>query len=199
MRLKRNELPPTTRKRRWAKRLLWVVAVLACLGGLSLVVESATFPRAVADHPVRTQATVTQVYINGLGGDPAVDYEYSGAGRTFTGSGNGKLGNEPLLSLHPGDRVAVEYAAGAPAESCTCDAAREAPPSLIASILIAAALTLPVAMLLWRRVPRWMRNRQASFVPVHGFGESVAFLGGILVAIAFGVIALAYFVAPSWR
>jgi len=181
------------RKRRWTTRVVWVVAVIACLAGLSELIKSATFPRAVAKHPVRTEATVTDVYINGLGGDAAVDYRYQAAGHIYSGSGNGQLGHEELLSLRPGDRVAIEYAARVPSESCTCDAASELPPSVPLSILIAALLTLPVAVLLWRSVPRWYRTRASWFVPVHGVGEWVGFLGGVVCVL----IVLAYLFAPS--
>jgi hypothetical protein len=187
----------TPRKRRWLTRLLWSVAVLACVGGLLGVVKSATFPRAIAEHPVRTEATVTATYINGLGGDPGVDYRYHVAGRAFTGSGDGKLGHEPLLALRRGDPVAIEYAANAPSESCTCDATREVPMSITAAIVLAAVLTLPLVVLSSRSVPRWRRNRQAWFEPVHGLGEWIGFLGGILVAVLFLLVALAYLIAPS--
>jgi hypothetical protein len=166
---------------------------LACLAGLVGLVKSVTFPRAVAEHPVRANAAVTQVYINGIGGDPRVDYMYRVRGRAFVGSGDGTLGHEDLLSLHPGDAVAIEYAADVPSESCTCDAARDAPPSLVTSILTAAALTVPLAVLLWRRAPRWVRTRDEWFVPVRGLGEWVGLLGGVLVA----VIVLAYAFAST--
>jgi hypothetical protein len=164
--------------------------VLGCLGGITVVVESATYPRAVAAHPVRAQATVTQAYINGPGGDPGVDYEYRARGHMFTGSGTGKLGHEDLASLRPGDTVAIEYAAGQPSQSCTCDATGEAPPSVPSSVLIAAVLTIPLALLVGRGVPRWRRTRGEWFVPVHGIGEWVGFIGGVVV----GALALFYFI-----
>jgi len=156
-----------------------------------------TFPYAVAKHPVRIEATVTESYINGLGGDPRVDYKYRVAGRLYTGSGDGKLGHESLLDLHPGDPVAIEYAAEVPSESCTCDAAREKPPSTTTTILLAVVLSLPLMVLLSRSVKRWRLNRVLWFEPVHGFGEWVGFLGGILVAVLFVLVALAYLIAPS--
>ena len=183
------------RKRRWLRWLLWAVAVVACLGGWSGVVKSATFPRAVAEHPIRTEATVTQSYINGFGGDPGVEYEYRVGRRVFKGSGDGRLGGESM-PLQRGERVAIEYAADAPSESCTCDAAREAPSSLRASILLAAALTLPLVVLLWRTVPRLARTRKSWFEPVRGW-EWVPFVAGILLALAFGALVLAYILAPS--
>jgi hypothetical protein len=190
-----SEETPGRRKRRWPIRLLWVVAAFACLGGVSIVAESATFPRAVAEHPVRTQATVTQSYINGLGGDPGVSYEYRVGGRVYDGSGNGKLGGEPM-PIPRGGAVAIEYAATAPSESCTCDAASEAPPSLRSAILMAAALSLPLAALLWRAARRLARTRRSWFVPVRG-SEWVPFVGGIVLAAALGALFLAYLVAPA--
>jgi hypothetical protein len=184
-------------ERRWGKRRLWAAAVLACLIGLSQLVKSATFPHAIAEHPVRANATVTAVYINGLGGDPGVDYRYVVAGNTYTGSGDGKLGNEPLLRLHPGDPVAIEYAARAPSESCTCDAASEAPPSPTITALIAALLALPLAVLLSRWVPRWAATRHSWFAPVRGLGEWLALALGLLVAAFVIVVGVAYFIAPA--
>jgi len=183
------------RERRWPRWLLWAVAVLACLGGFSTVVKSATFPRAVAQHPVRVKATVTDSYINGFGGDPGVDYEYRVGGRLYAGSGNGKLGGEPM-PLQRGGKVAIEYAADAPAESCTCDAVH-APPSLRSAILIAAVLTLPLVVLLWRRVPRWVGTRHSWFSPPDSVGGWIGLLLGLLVAIPVGALVLAYFFAPS--
>jgi Protein of unknown function (DUF3592) len=177
--------------------VLWLAAVFACVAGLSGVVKSVTFPRVIAEHPVRTEATVTEVYINGLGGDPAIDYRYQAAGHEYSGSGNGGAGHEDLLSLRAGDRVAIEYAGGAPSRSCTCNAASELPVSVPTAILVAAILTLPLAVLFSRSVPRWHRSRRSWFVPVRGFGEWVGFLAGILIAIAFLLVAVAYFIAPS--
>ena len=98
------------RRSRWRTRVIWVVAALAFFFGLVALVQGLTFPRAIAKHPVRTEATISSVYINGLGGDPAVDYRYRVAGRVYTGWGTGQLGREALLELHPGDPVAIEYA-----------------------------------------------------------------------------------------
>lgn len=178
----------------WA---LWAVAVFASVAGLAQLVKSVTFPRVIAEHPVRTEATVTAVYINGLGGDTAVDYRYTVAGHVHTGSGNGGLGDEDLSSLRPGDRVAIEYAARSPSQSCSCDAVHELPVSIPIASLAAAILALPLAFLLVRSVPRWYRKRRSWFAPVHGLGEWIGFVGGILVAIAFLLITFAYFVASS--
>jgi hypothetical protein len=93
--------------------------------------------------------------------------------------------------------VAIEYAAEVPSQSCTCDAVREMPPSTTAAILLAAVLTLPLTILSSRSVTRWRLNRASWFEPVHGFGEWVGFLGGILVAVLFVLVVLAYLIAPS--
>ena len=81
--------------------------------------------RELRSHPVRATAKVTDVYIDGFGGDPTVDYRFEVDGNSYTGSGTGgELGNGDVLRLNPGEHVAVEYAAGHPSASCTCDAAR---------------------------------------------------------------------------
>jgi hypothetical protein len=183
------------RKRRWGFLLLWVIAILISIGGWSQLVKSATFPRAVAKHPVRTEATVTSFYINGPGGDPGVEYEYSVNGHLFRGSGDGRLGGEPM-PLQRGYKVAVEYAAGQPSESCTCDAVREEPPSIQASFLTAAGLTFPLLVLVLRSAPRLVRTRQSWFVPVRGWNW-LPFLLGIILAAAMGALLLAYLLAPA--
>jgi hypothetical protein len=164
--------------------LLWAVAIIAFVGGIEGVIKSATFPRALAKHPVRAEATITQAYINGLGGDPGFDYEYRVGGRMFSGSAGG--------SHQTGETVPIEYAATEPSQSCSCNAAHDAPGSVASAIWLAGFLTLPlVGMLLWRVPPR-IRTRHDWFVPVHGLGEWVGFLGGVVVALAFGAFALAY-------
>jgi hypothetical protein len=81
--------------------------------------------RELRQHPVRTTAEVTDVYIDGFGGDPTVDYRFQVDGNSYTGSGTGgELGNGDVLRLKPGEPVTVEYTAGDPSASCTCDAAR---------------------------------------------------------------------------
>ena len=183
------------RKRLWGFLILWILAILISVGAWSQLVKSATFPRAVANHPVRTEATVRQSYINGLGGDPGVEYEYMVDGRVFTGSGDGRLGGEPM-PLKKGAKIAIEYAAGQPSESCTCDASREEPPSVEASSLTAAGLTLPLLVLVSWRVPRLVRSRQSWFVPVRGW-DWLSFLLGIILAAAMGALFLAYLLAPA--
>ena len=182
---------------RWLSALLWAVAVLAFLGGLTEVVHSVSFPRAIASHPVRTEATVTERYINGLGGDPGVSYRYRVADHEYTGSGNGQLGPEPVSDLRPGDPVAIEYAAGDPGESCTCDAARDAPESTGSAAVLAGVLSLPLVILLARRVRRVSLVRPSWFHPVHGVGEWVGFLGGLAVALLFLFFMALYFLAAA--
>ncbi|HEV7677397.1 MAG TPA: hypothetical protein VGQ42_02385 [Candidatus Dormibacteraeota bacterium] len=81
--------------------------------------------RELRRHPVRTTAEVTGVLVDGFGGEPTVDYGFQVDGHSYTGSGTGgELGNGDVLHLKPGEPVAVEYAAGHPSASCTCDAAR---------------------------------------------------------------------------
>lgn len=174
---------------RQVSALLWAAAVLACVGGLIALVHSATFPRAIASHPVRARATVTDTYINGLGGDPGVDYRYSVAGREYSGSA--------LSDLRTGARVAIEYAAGDPGKSCICDAAHDAPQATSSTGVLAGLLSLPLFILVGRRARRFRLVRPAWFEPVHGFGEWAGFVGGLAVALAFGLIVLAYFFAAA--
>ena len=89
----------------------------------------------------------------------------------------------------------MEYAASEPSASCICDAARNVPESVGSAIGLAALLSLPLAVLVLRRVPGLVRTRQSWFVPVHGFGEWVAFLMGIVAALALVAFLLAYFFA----
>jgi hypothetical protein len=148
-----------SRIRQWTTRLLWLLAAFAFFGGLVVIVHGLTFPRAVADDPVRIEAKITAVYINGFGGDPAVNYQYRVAGRVYSGSGNGELGDETLLNLHPGDPVAIEYSAKVPSQSCTCDPLRSAPLSIPLAVLLGALLALPLAILTGRRVRASSRAR----------------------------------------
>jgi hypothetical protein len=140
--------PSFARTPRWLGWLLWAVAATTFVGGIYGLFKSATFPRAVGEHPVRTEATVTQSVINGFGGDPSVEYEYRVGGHLYKGEGFGKLGHESIL-LPRGANVTIEYAADAPSESCTCDAARELPAPVSTAGTTAALLALPLlAMIL---------------------------------------------------
>jgi hypothetical protein len=138
----------------WRRRLVWILAALAAASGVVLVYQSAAFPREVSSDPVRVEAQVSEVYINGFGGDPGVDYRYRVAGREYSGSGDGALGRKNLLGLHPGDPVAIEYARGNPSRSCTCNARSGAPPSTPVAIAIALVLLAPLAALSVRNLTR---------------------------------------------
>ncbi|HYM15600.1 MAG TPA: hypothetical protein VEZ14_08570 [Dehalococcoidia bacterium] len=101
---------------------LIVVAVFAALGGVDGLLHGPG-PDALRREPVNAQASVTDTYIDGFGGDPMVDYRFEVNGKTYEGSGTGgELGNGDVLRLHAGDYVAIQYAATDPSLSCTCDA-----------------------------------------------------------------------------
>jgi hypothetical protein len=113
---------------RWVRPLLsirfwlWLIAlVLAVAAPFSLFHGPAN--EELRQHPVNARATVTDVYVNGFGGDPTVDYQFTVDGQTYIGSGTGgELGNGNVLELKPGSTVAIQYAAFDPSLSCTCDA-----------------------------------------------------------------------------
>ena len=65
--------PPRTRLRRAGRVIGWLVAAFAFVGGLASVWSMARFPAALAQAPVTAQARVTDSFINGFGGDPAVN------------------------------------------------------------------------------------------------------------------------------
>ncbi len=139
------------RWRRWVTRPVWGVAIFCALCAVVVIWHQLTFPTAVAKHPVRAEGTVTASIINGLGGDPAVEYRYTVAGRTYNGEGNGELGHQRPESMRPGDPVAIEYAADAPSESCTCNAVAKQPGSTAANVIIAVVLCAPLGILFSRR------------------------------------------------
>jgi len=140
----------------------WAIATLVSIGGVGALVSAVTFPRAIAEHPMRTRASVTSVFINGLGGDPAVDYRYEVNGRTYRGWGTGELGQEPLLDLQPGDHVAIEYSSRSPGISCTCDAKHDAPTAFGIVFDAACALLLPGLVLRRRRRRRAQLTARSS-------------------------------------
>ena len=142
----------------WRRRLVWILAAFVTFSGLDVTYHRATFPREVASNPVRVEAEVSDVYINGFGGDPGVDYRYRVAGRDYSGSGDGALGQENLLALHPGDPVAIEYARGSPSRSCTCNARSSQPASLPTAIALALVLMAPLATLSVRKLTRRRRR-----------------------------------------
>ena len=131
----------------------YVAIGAAGLGMLFVVVagwKHLTFPATVARHPVRAEAVVTARVINGLGGDPAIEYRYTVEGRTYKGEGNGELGHEGPEAAR-GTRVAIEYAATDPSESCTCDAESKRPESMASALIVGGVLCLPLCILITRR------------------------------------------------
>jgi len=182
---------------RWVAGLIWAVLLVSVLIGLSGLVSSATFPRAIASHPIRTKATVSAVYMGGFTPDPSYDYSYQVQGVEYTGSGDSNLGVVPVTDLRPGDQVTVEYAAAAPSESCSCDAVRDAPASTLSAAILAAALSLPLLLrVAWRVRTRGFGLPQ-SFVRVRGFGEWVAFVVGLAIAVLFAIVFVAYCVSNT--
>src|SRR5579862_4378858 len=111
-------------RRRSAIRLAgWLGSVLLALLGVGLVWGPDAVPPPLHDHPVRTHAVITDLYINGVGGDEVADYKYVVDGHTYFGFGpGGELGNGDIFSHNPGDAIIIEYAATRPALSCSCDA-----------------------------------------------------------------------------
>jgi hypothetical protein len=146
------------RRPAWRRRLVWILAAFAALSGFGVALRSATFPRGVARDPVRVEAQVSDVYINGLGGDPGVHYRYRVGGRQYSGFGDGALGQENLLALHPGDPVAIEYARDQPSQSCTCNATSGEPGSTPVSIALAFVLIAPLGALSIRSIGRRRRR-----------------------------------------
>jgi hypothetical protein len=99
-----------------------VIAIFAALGGVVALLHGPG-PAALRKQPVDARATVTDVYINGFGGDPTVAYAFDVEGATYKGSGTGgELGNGDVQKLGVGDSVSIQYAATDPSLSCTCDA-----------------------------------------------------------------------------
>jgi hypothetical protein len=134
----------------------WVGAAFVFVGGLAAMWHALTFPSALARHPVRTNATVIDSFINGLGGDPAIDYRYTVDGRVYDGWGTGGRGYPDLLSLKLGDSLPIQYAKTEPSKSCMCDAKKEA--SSAAGFGVAAAFLVPLSYLLTRRLRRRRRG-----------------------------------------
>lgn len=138
--------------------LIWGVAIFCAWGAVLVIWHQLTFPIGIAKDPVRTEGTVSAKVINGFGGDPAVQYRYTIAGRTYKGEGNGELGHQNPESMRPGDLVAIEYAADSPSESCTCDAVAKRPGSTAENVIATVLLCAPLCILLIRRwAPRRAR------------------------------------------
>jgi hypothetical protein len=106
------------------RRRTRVVLLIAAVAGLETVWDSLTFPSALARHPVNATATVVDTFINGLGGDPAVDYSYTVNGRSYKGWGERVPGHLDIMSVKPGTPIPIEYAQAKPTDSCTCNAAQ---------------------------------------------------------------------------
>lgn len=150
--------------RRFARRnglraLGWVLAGLIAVGAL-LSLWDVRYDDALRAHPIATEGTVTEtdVYINGFGGDPTVDYRYTVRSQTFTGSGNAELNQGGALAQKSGDIVHIKYAAAKPWVSCTCNPADQ-------SGLWRLVFVLPVAVLIFASV--WdRRHRQGRPIAV---------------------------------
>jgi hypothetical protein len=102
-----------------------IVSGLSTLGGLLAGWAAWTFPSDLARHPVVATAVVTDSFINGFGGDPAVEYTYSVNGRSYHGWGESVPGKRNLLSVTPGTVIPIRYALTDPSHSCTCNPAEE--------------------------------------------------------------------------
>jgi hypothetical protein len=115
------------------------------------------------EHPVRAHAVITDLYIDGFGGDEVADYKYKVDGHTYFGSGRGgELGNGDIFSHNPGDAISIEYAATRPSLSCTCNAsAHDSEPSVhdrLVALPLALVLILPVAWMGTTSVRRTRRR-----------------------------------------
>lgn len=78
-----------------------LVAAFIAVGGALSAWEVLDFPTDLARHPVPGTAVVSDSFINGFGGDPAVDYTYTVHGQRYWGWGEHVPGNPDLLSLAP--------------------------------------------------------------------------------------------------
>jgi hypothetical protein len=134
----------------WLRALGWVLAGVIAIGAL-LSLWDVRYDDALRAHPVATEGTVTDVYINGFGGDPMVDYRYTVGGQTFTGSGNAELNQGGALAQKNGDIVEIKYAAAKPWVSCTCNPADQ-------SGLWGLLFVLPIAVLILATV--WDRRHR---------------------------------------
>jgi hypothetical protein len=123
----------------------WIGCTFLALGGGAALLGPDRVPAALHDHPVRAHAVITDLFINGFGGDEAADYKYVVRGHTYVGwGGGGELGNGDVFNLNPGDAITIEYAATRPALSCTCDAATYASDS---SAIHDRLITAPFSLL----------------------------------------------------
>lgn len=93
-----------------------------------MIAYSLTFPSDLAQHATHSvagTAVVVDSFINGFGGDPAVDCSCTVDGHFYNGWGERVPGDPNLLSVRPGTVVPIQYAANHPDQSCTCDAAHQ--------------------------------------------------------------------------
>lgn len=121
----------------------------------------ARFPAALAADPVATKARVTDSFINGFGGDPAVDYDYWVDGKRYTGWGTQDDRHRDLLSLGAGDTVTIRYARAAPGKSCMCNPKDERGGPV--EYAVDVALLVPLSIMVFRAV-RLRRRRRAGIV-----------------------------------
>src|SRR5205823_8974814 len=93
---------------------------------------------AIRQHPVAATGTVLEPVIDGFGGDPAVDYTYMVAGRTFRGHDVGSNATGNVLEKRPGDPIPIRYAATMPEVSCVAQST-DCPNDVFAPGLVAFA------------------------------------------------------------
>lgn len=100
----------------WA--LLLVIAFIGPIAWQQREGATSASVEAIKTSPIRGSATVVQPEIDGLGGDPALEYRYTVSGRTYQGQdiGNAVVGD--VLSKRRGDHVPIIYAAAMPQVSC---------------------------------------------------------------------------------
>lgn len=145
-----------------------VAASLLAIGGGVTMGQSLTFPSDLAQHPVSGTAVVVDSFINGFGGDPAVDYSYNVDGHSYRGWGENVPGSHDLLSVKPGTVIPIQYAADHPDQSCTCDAANEshgwsgAIPGALAIVPLLAVLPVLLRRR-WRR--QWLGAERSTAAP----------------------------------
>ena len=152
--------PPRTRLRRAGRVIGWLVAAFAFVGGLASVWSMARFPAALAHDPVTAEARVTDSFINGFGGDPAVNYEYWVDGTQYVGWGTQDDRHRDLLSLQAGATVTIRYARATPSASCMCNPSAEKGDAV--AYAVDAAFIAPLPILLFRTRQRRRRGRAAE-------------------------------------
>lgn len=94
---------------------------------------------AIRQHHVAATGTVVETVIDGFGGDPAVDYTYIVAGRSFRGHDVASDATGDVLQKKPGDPIPIQYAATMPEVSCVAGST-DCPNSVFAPGLVAFVL-----------------------------------------------------------